>query len=115
MFWVSVPIPLDLDELEHMVKDQAQHDDGQGGTSIRKRSEDFYRMNHLTRLGDSDMDYEHGILRRGKRTNSLLSVNSFRKYLEQNMEVLKNELDAKKSLLKELDDVELEKKSPWQF
>ena len=32
-----------------------------------KRSDDIYRMNHLTRLGDYDNDYEHAALIRGKR------------------------------------------------
>ena len=34
-----------------------------------KRSDDIYRMNHLTRLGDYDNDYEHAALIRGKRRN----------------------------------------------
>ena len=32
-----------------------------------KRSDDIYRMNHLTRLGDYDDDYDHAALIRGKR------------------------------------------------
>ena len=32
-----------------------------------KRSDDIYRMNHLTRLGDYNTDYDHAALIRGKR------------------------------------------------
>ena len=35
--------------------------------NVKKRSDDIYRMNHLTRLGDYDTDYEHAALIRGKR------------------------------------------------
>ena len=53
-------------------------------------------MNHLTRLGEFDTDYEHGILRRGKRTRFLPS-----KYMLESMQEFKDELDAKMALLKE--------------
>ena len=69
---------------------------------IRKRSNDgFYRMNHLTRLGDFDTEYEHGILRRGKRTSLLPS-----KYLMESIQNFKDDLDERVALLKESDGLD---------
>ena len=94
---ISVPLRLELHENGHVEKMQPQIDNYEGNTVIRKRSNDgFYRMNHLTRLGDFDTEYEHGILRRGKRTSLLPS-----KYLMESIQDFKDDLDERVALLKE--------------
>ena len=94
-----MPLRLELHENEHVQNMQPQIDNYEGNAVIRKRSNDgFYRMNHLTRLGDFDADYEHGIIRRGKRTSILPS-----KYLFESVQEFKDELEAKMALLKETD------------
>ena len=67
-------------------------------TLPRKRSDSFYKMNHLTRLGNPEADYAHGILRRGKRTGFSKS-----EYFSKNMKDIWDEIEAKEALLKGLD------------
>ena len=84
-------------QMDTWKKIQPQIENHEDKTVIRKRSNDgFYRMNHLTRLGEFDTDYEPGIIRRGKRTRFLPS-----KYLLESIQEFKDELDAKVAFLKE--------------
>ena len=92
-----MPLRLEIHENGHVDKMQPHTENYEDKAMIRKRSNDgFYRMNHLTRLGEFDTDYEHGILRRGKRTGFLPS-----KYLLESIQDFKDELDAKIALLKQ--------------
>merc|ERR1712018_558102 len=71
-----VPLQLNVDEVEHADKsNQSLEHFEPEKTSIKKRSyhkreEDFLRMNHLTRFGDSEEGYNHAILGRRKRNNA---------------------------------------------
>ena len=66
-----------------------------------KRSDDIYRMNHLTRLGDYDDDYEHAALIRGKR-RSFVGYRIFKRMsddLLHDNKHIKDELDDETQLL----------------
>ena len=97
-FFISVPLQSDVVKAWNIDKsnEEPKYFEPEK-TSIKKRSyhkreEDFLRMNHLTRFGDSEEGYNHAILGRRKRNNAsvinfltkLRYLNSYLKSKEAN-------------------------------
>ena len=86
--FISVPLQSDVDTPWNIDKsnEEPKYFEPEK-TSIKKRSyhkreEDFLRMNHLTRFGDSEEGYNHAILGRRKRNNaSVINFLTKLKYL----------------------------------
>ena len=86
--FISVPLQSDVDKAWNIDKsnEEPKYFEPEK-TSIKKRSyhkreEDFLRMNHLTRFGDSEEGYHHAILGRRKRNNaSVINFLTKLKYL----------------------------------